>query len=245
MKQVIEIIARCAEGTCVSRPFRVRADDGELYWIKGLGTGWNRYELCYELLSARLAAELGLPIAEFKVLEVPEELLEFCTVSGIEDLSEGEAFGSLHVNGACSLLPVEISSVPKELRWKILLFDWWIQNEDRILGERGGNVNLLWRSAGNFLTVIDHNNAFDRDFDEDSFFKYHVFHADRKIIPTPFLLEQKAQFGNMAEGYESMLHDFPERWIERDDLPGDFVPEMVGETLNRYDRILTVFGEQA
>ena len=28
MKDFIEIIARCAEGTCVSRPFRVTADDG-------------------------------------------------------------------------------------------------------------------------------------------------------------------------------------------------------------------------
>ena len=124
MKQVVEIIARCAEGTCVSRPFRVRANDGNLYWIKGLGSGWNRYELCYELLCAKLAAELGLPIAGFEVLDVPAALLEFCAVPGIRDLGAGAAFGSLHVDGAASLLPVEISAVPEALRWKILMFDW-------------------------------------------------------------------------------------------------------------------------
>jgi hypothetical protein len=32
MKQVVEIIERCAEGTCVSRPFLVRADNK-----------WHRY----------------------------------------------------------------------------------------------------------------------------------------------------------------------------------------------------------
>lgn len=245
MKQVVEIIARCAEGTCVSRPFRVRADDGSLYWIKGLGSGWNRYELCFELLCAGLAAELDLPVAGFDVLEVPGALLEFCAVPGIRDLSAGTAFGSFHVDGTVSLPPVEVSSVPEELRWKILLFDWWIQNEDRILGESGGNVNLLWSPAERKLTVIDHNNAFDADFDETAFFSSHVFRDELGKIPAPFLLEQKAAFENMAGRFESMIQDFPESWTERDDLPGDFVPDTVSEILSRCDRIPDVFGGQA
>ncbi|MDF7798257.1 hypothetical protein P4C99_02200 [Pontiellaceae bacterium B1224] len=245
MKQVIEIIARCAEGTCVSRPFRVRVDDGNLYWIKGLGSGWNRYELCYELLCAKLAVELGLPVAGFDVLEVPEALLEFCAVPGIRDLSEGAAFGSLHVDGAASLPPVEVSCVPEDLRRKILLFDWWVQNEDRTLGERGGNVNLLWSPAEQELTVIDHNNAFDREFDETAFFQNHAFRDERGKIPASFLLEQRAAFENMAGRFESLIRDFPESWTDRDGFPGDFVPETVCEILGRYDKILDVFGGQA
>ncbi len=115
MKQVIEIIERCAEGTCVSRPFRVRADDDQIYWIKGCGSGWNRYELCYELLAARIASALELPVAGFEVLDVSQDLLEFCAVPGIRDLSAGPAFGSLHVADTVSLPPVEVSSVPRRV----------------------------------------------------------------------------------------------------------------------------------
>ncbi|WP_372807822.1 HipA family kinase [Pontiella sp.] len=245
MKQVIEIIARCAEGTCVSRPFRVRADDGSLYWIKGMGTGWNRNELCYELLCAKLAAELELPVAGFDVLEVPEALLEFCAVPGIRDLSAGPAFGSLYVDDASSLLPVEVSSVPQELRWQILLFDWWVQNEDRTLGEKGGNVNLLWNPVGRALTIIDHNNAFDPEFNDVAFFEHHVFREKRSRIPAPFLLEQKQRFGNMAGHLDDLIKAFPDEWVEQDERPGDFAPETVRAILSRFDRLLDVFGGQA
>jgi hypothetical protein len=244
LKQVIEIINRCAEGTCVSRPFRVRADDGNLYWLKGFGSGWNRNELCYELLCAKLAVEFGLPIADFHVLHVSDALLEYCVVPGIRDLSEGAAFGSLHVDGASSLLPVEVSSIADELRWKILLFDWWIKNEDRTLGERGGNVNLLWRPAEQGLTVIDHNNAFDKEFDETYFFQNHVFQKERNRIPASFLLEQKALFENMADRLADIISDFPESWMELHDSPGDFVPETVYQILNRCDKIQDVFKGQ-
>lgn len=67
MKQVTEIIERCAEGSCVSRLFKVRADDGNLYWIKVMGSGWNRKDLYFELLAARLAEECGLPVAPHSV----------------------------------------------------------------------------------------------------------------------------------------------------------------------------------
>ncbi len=244
MKQVVEIIDRCAEGTCVSRPFRVRADDGKLYWIKGCGTGWNRRELCHELLAARLASALELPIAEFAVLDVLPLLLEFCAVPGIQDLQAGPAFGSLHVENGVSLPPVAVNSVPEHLRQKILLFDWWIQNEDRILSELGGNVNLLWNPDGNRLTVIDHNNAFDQDFDESKFFQNHVFQTERNRIPRPFLVEQSRVFASIATLFAEMTKDFPGEWIERQMLPGDFVPDSAIEILNRSVNILNVFGDR-
>lgn len=244
MKQVIEIIERCAEGTCVSRPFRVRADDGNLYWIKGMGTGWNRNELCYELLAARMASALGLPVAGHELLYVPQALLEFCAVPDIRDLSAGAAFGSLHVDNTVSLPPVEVGAVPEELRREILLFDWWIQNEDRILGEIGGNVNLLWNPADQQLTVIDHNNAFDNGFDESEFFQNHVFRGERERIPASFLLEEKKRFENMANRFGEFTKDFPEEWSIRDNLPGDFIPETVREILDRFDKLSSAFGGQ-
>ena len=83
-------------------------------------------------------------------------------------LGAGPAFGSLHVENGLSLLPVAVKHVDERLRQKILLFDWWIQNEDRILGETGGH-----------LSVIDHNNAFDSNFNKSSFFRDLVFREER------------------------------------------------------------------
>ena len=244
MKEVIEIIDRCAEGTCVSRPFRARTDDGSLYWIKGCGSGWTRHELCHELLAARLATALEIPIAEYTILDVPPMLLEFCAVPGIEALHAGPAFGSLHVENGVSLPPVAVHSVPEPLRQKILLFDWWIQNEDRILSELGGNVNLLWNPNGRRLTIIDHNNAFDNDFDESEFFQNHVFQAERTRMSEPFLLEQSQLFEKAATFFTELIKDFPEEWMDRQMNPGDFVPESAIEILNRSANILNVFGDR-
>lgn len=41
--------------------------------------------------------------------------------------------------------------------------------------ERGGNPNLLWGVRSDALTVIDHNQAFDPDFDAARFLESHVF----------------------------------------------------------------------
>lgn len=243
MIHVIEIIDRCAENTCVTRPFRVKADDGNLYWIKGCG-GWNRRDLCFELLAARMASAYGLPIAGFEVLDVPQILLEFCAVPGIRDLRAGPAFGSLHVDDAVSLPPVAIGKIPEELRRKILLFDWWIKNEDRTLGEVGGNVNLLWNPEDRQITVIDHNIAFDNEFNESNFFKNHVFRHERKTIPMDYVLEQQQAFTNIAARFDEFTYDLPEAWSEQDNRPGDFIPETVREILNRSASLPAVFRGQ-
>ncbi|HPS08449.1 MAG TPA: hypothetical protein PLG22_13000 [Kiritimatiellia bacterium] len=241
MQQVIEVIERCAENTCVSRPFKVRAEDGHLYFIKGCGPGWTRRELCHELLAARLAEAVGLPVAPFAMLDVSPTILEFCTVPGVEDLRAGPAFGSQKVD-ASSLPPVAVKSVPEELRWKLLLFDWWIQNEDRILGEMGGNVNLLWSPEGRLLTVIDHNNAFDAGFNEAAFFEGHVFRAERDKVPAPYLLEQSQAFGKAAARFAELTGDLPDEWVEHHGSTGDFKPESAIEILGRSAKLLDVFG---
>lgn len=241
MQQVTEILERCAENTCVSRPFKVRAEDGNLYYIKGCGSGWTRRELCHEMLAARLAEAYSLPIAPFAMLEVQRVLLEFCAVQGIEALRAGPAFGSQRVEGY-SLPPVAVLDVPQVLRWKVLLFDWWIQNGDRILGELGGNVNLLWNSNGKRLTVIDHNNAFDKEFSEEVFFENHVFGAEREKIAETFLLEQSQAFATIAARFSELTGDFPDEWTERQTSSGDFVPESAVAVLSRFAIITDVFG---
>ena len=112
------------------------------------------------------------------------------------------------------------------------------------MSELGGNVNLLWNPNGNLLTVIDHNNAFDQDFDESEFFQNHVFQTERTRIPRPFMVEQSRVFTGIAALFAEMTKDFPVEWIERQMLPGDFVPDSAIEILNRSVNILNVFGDR-
>ncbi len=41
----------------------------------------------------------------------------------------------------------------------------------------------------------------------------------------------------MTDRFDEFIKDFPEMWTERDELPGDFVPETVREILNRFDKL--------
>lgn len=72
--------------------------------------------------------------------------------------------------------------VDLEQQRMLLAFDWWVENADRSLSAHGGNPNLLWNAAQNQLLVIDHNLAFDVDFDEASFFETHVFRQEAATL---------------------------------------------------------------
>ena len=60
-------------------------------------------------------------------------------------------------------------------RKDVVLFDWWVHNADRTLTEKGGNPNLLWDLQHSKLAVIDHNQAFDTDFDQHRFVELQFF----------------------------------------------------------------------
>jgi hypothetical protein len=61
--------------------------------------------------------------------------------------------------------------VPLETQRDVLVFDWWVHNMDRTVG----NPNLLWDTAEKKLVVIDHNLAFDAQFNAHDFALDHIF----------------------------------------------------------------------
>lgn len=134
-----------------------------------------------EWMAGRLAQQLGLPIAPFEIVDVPRALIEESLDKEHLDLGVGEAFGSQQIEFADSLLWTQRSLIDAGLRARLLAFDWWICNSDRILGERDGNVNLLWTNAPEELHIIDHNNAFAKTVLEISWSGFcadHVFGQD-------------------------------------------------------------------
>ena len=166
-----EVLGRAKQG--VTEPFICRGDDGMIYFVKGRGAG-RRSQIC-EWVAAQLATAVGLPIAEYALAEVPEELVDAQAFPDIQQLGAGVVFASRELPHPQELTATTRDLVPANTATDILVFDWWLHNEDRHLTERGGNPNLLWDMQGEELVVIDHNQAFDRDFDPSNFLESHVF----------------------------------------------------------------------
>jgi len=76
---------------------------------------------------------------------------------------------------------VEDHQISDDLRARLLIFDWWVMNPDRILTKAGGNPNLLWSLSQNQLHVIDHNLSLAPHKMPATFLEFaedHVFGAD-------------------------------------------------------------------
>ena len=89
--EILEVLGRSEQG--ITKPFICRADDDEIYFVKGTGAG-RRSQLC-EWIGGKLGQWLGLPLAPFEIVEVPVELLELGVGQDLSDLGAGLAFGSL------------------------------------------------------------------------------------------------------------------------------------------------------
>jgi hypothetical protein len=140
MLSVEEVIKRSEQG--VLRPFLCRADDGEMYFVKGRGSGYQT--MIKEIVAGRIGTMFQLPVPPTTVINVPAELVSDSSFPEIADLGSGPAFASHHVEYAQEFSNINCPSVSAMLRMRTLLFDWWIRNEDRILVNGAGNPNLLW-----------------------------------------------------------------------------------------------------
>jgi len=215
MPTVAEVMGRSEQG--MTKPYICRCDDGEVYFVKGRSA--TRKGLINEWLCANLAREFGLPIAPFTIANVPEELIDSDLTGWLKELGVGEVFASQKVE-ATELTHSQIRGVPVQQRQDVLLFDWWIHNEDRCLTAYGGNVNLLWRPSKltpeEFgLVVIDHNLAFDETFSVEKFCTSHVFAADLRLLFSDFISRHDYQqrFENTLRAvWDSSCHNLPESW---------------------------------
>lgn len=226
MKRIVEVLDRSIQG--VTQPFLCRGDDGALYYVKGNFAG-HRAKCC-EWIAGRLGALLGLPLPQFAIVEVPRVLIQGSDREDIHDLGSGPAFASQRVEGADELrygFADEWEDYFRQLGATVLLFDWWICNPDRTLGETGGNPNLLWTAADSGLHVIDHNLAFSLQ-NMDSFWSDHVFASDIWFwddIQADIMLQMQAA----REALPQIWNELPDEWTEiESDLTLDFVSDVLG-----------------
>jgi len=157
---------------------------------------------------------LELPIAHHVLATVPVEIIEADLTGAYQDLGSGPVFASRRVN-AKNLMHSHINRVPQSLRRDIILFDWWVRNADRNLTDIGGNPNLLW-TVGDppALVMIDHNLAFDADFDPAQFLHLHVFASEVANLFSDFLLRDtyRARFATALENWDGICDTLPLAW---------------------------------
>ncbi len=218
-----EVLGRSEQG--VTRPFLCRGVDGVLYYVKGASA--SRRSLICEWLAGTLAKDFGLNVPRFEIAYVPPGLAELHPEG--KSLGSGHVFASSAVLNLNEILYAEAGRVRSAIRRDVVAFDWWIRNADRSLSATGGNPNLLWHAGRDELVVIDHNQAFDTDFDPASFVQTHVFRSD--LLALCMDLASMAEYATRMQATLSLWDDalarVPDEWYFHDDertVPVDFDP---------------------
>ena len=156
------------------------------------------------------AQAFTLPLPSSRILYADSEFIEAHDKDVIYELGDGYVFGSEKIPLVTELKYELLNKIPLKLQMDILLFDFWVQNEDRTLTEKGGNPNLLWKSKQSQLYLIDHNLIFETDFDQKGFWKTHVFsHIKFDLFDTQYYENRMMK---ALECWQSTWDEIPEQW---------------------------------
>jgi hypothetical protein len=205
---LVEVLGYADQG--LSRPMRCYGHDGQMYYVKGQQT--NRSSLWAEWLCAHAAKAFGLNIPPFKLVQLDELLWHELPIQ-YRSLGCLPAFGSQQYQQVNWLELNTVNLVPAQLRRDVLVFDWWVRNTDRTKG----NTNLLWDANNQKLVVIDHNLAFDPDFQADVFLNNHIFSVEWAALAEDLVLQ--------AEYSERLEAAFLAVKVARDSAPSEWMWE--------------------
>jgi len=220
---ITEIVRRSEQG--VTRPFLCRSADGAGWFVKGL-VGAGAEALRAEWIGGTLAKALRLPIPQFAVVDVDEALVEVSAVDDAHELGRRYAFGSRAVAGAEEITYTQAVALPLEWKARVLLFDWWICHEDRILSPLGGNPNLLTTGRDPVEPwLIDHHSAFDREFDAARFWKNHIFADSRAVWTNAWRKRETRRLKKAATRLNAAWEALPEVWLPGDEIENTSVLE--------------------
>lgn len=233
--EISEVLRRSEHG--MTKPFICRGDDKKGYFVKGIGAG--RQSQIKEWIAGQLGTLIGVPVAPFKIVNISDELFDGLPPSFATELGCGPAFGSTEQR-IMELSWSQISEIPLQLRQLVLCFDWWILNNDRMLTDQGGNPNLFWEPGSRDLVVIDHNQAFDRDFSRENFFKFHAFKDCASGIADD-LVERgnyTSLMDNALKHWQSIVDGLPLEWFYTDPemtIEINLSLDSIFEELKRYE----------
>jgi hypothetical protein len=128
-------------------------------------------------------------------------------------LGEGVLFGSRREPNLVEIRQADLPRVDLHLQGKVLAFDWWISNSDRVFVDGAGNPNLLWAEGKQRPVVIDHNLAFDPSLMAD-FWEEHTFRDARQVWSSAFREGMSAEFRAALGHLPAIWRKMPEEWTE-------------------------------
>lgn len=230
MKIIVEVIGKVDQG--FSEPYECLDENGDSYIVKGL----PRSSQIKEWICANLATAFGLPIADYALIEIPEEMYDALDDDSQVALGCGPVFASKTIQSAQWFEPNTMHHlVTEEEKLKIFLFDYWVKNSDR----NSGNTNLLVSKRK--VKVIDHNEAFRKDYtlkdlESHLFFDFIDKNQFRDLA---FRAEIESQFENILKGLDNILGSLPD-WWQYSDPPANTITASVDflwieRTLHRYN----------
>lgn len=219
---LVEITERSSDGRTM--PFKCRGEDGHLYYVKGRSA--SHESLICEWMAGHLAAGMGLNLPMCAIAAAPPDLVRLHPDG--RELGTGPVFASRAVEGLSWITYASRLSVPKSVRRDVLVFDWWVHNADRTLTETGGNPNLLFDAEHEELVVIDHNLAFDPEFDQATFLQTHIFRDEwhplcQDLVEMANYQARLAQV--LSDTWDATWASVPSEWLFHDDeqtIPANF-----------------------
>jgi hypothetical protein len=234
MIRIVEIGEIAWQG--ITEPVFCRGEDGKEYIVKGKRAG--RRALIAEWVANRLGHLLHLPIPPFALMELDPAIAAFSVnFEKVDHLGTGPLFGSLRIPNVVELRHSDLALVDESLRARVLAFDWWIANSDRVFIEGGGNPNLLWSEDTRELIVIDHNLAFDPSLMK-KFWTEHAFRDDCSLWTEGFRNQLNSDFRTAISNLRAVWAELPDDWTE---IEGELTFEGIESLLWRFERDADTF----
>ncbi|MEI6656098.1 MAG: HipA family kinase [Verrucomicrobiota bacterium] len=208
--RVTAVLGRAPSGVSI-RPFLCEDERGRILYVKPFGSLPD--SLISEWLAARLARELGLPIPDFDLVDLPVEL---CRAAGHSDLKPGPAFASVSLGpGAADVQPRDQGRIRPGILAETLVFDAWIQNADRILGPLGGNPNAMMVSPGSRFFLIDHDNGFDPEWNQGGLPQLHLARQQAAHwLNSSHRAEWLARARKAFDKFDVFWQELPPDWLQ-------------------------------
>lgn len=234
--QIQQIIRQSEVG--VTQPFLCIAKNGITYLVKSLA-GMPPRELVYEWVCAKLAISFGLPCPEPCIM-CDFGMLYQLGRYGSWQYNSDYAFASPIVEGAMELNYAQAEKLAEDFKCRLFVFDYWVQNHDRVLSNKGGRINLLFDGLHEAPVVIDHNQAMDPLFDAKKFSREHVFGYDNRPSFGLDLVHREEMEHLMAVSLaelDNIVAAMPEEWRSdaNEELGGkDIIDNMIRPILERY-----------
>ncbi|MDN3631340.1 HipA family kinase [Vibrio lentus] len=188
-------------------PYLCTDDENIKHIVKGRKATSNG--LVKEWICARLGTAFGLPIPDFALAWADSPLQK------IKELYEYN-FASSFVENIQDVTTSTLGKLPKQLLKDLYFFDYWVRNNDRTLREGQGNPNFFYNSAEGNALVIDHNLAFDKEFELS---KHKELHVSAPFIEWDEIFEtERAYYTELIElslkEMDNALAELPEEWLE-------------------------------